>query len=349
MTDKKKLLFIGENSVTDAIRCKLPAVFLSNDEYAEVSYGIVDWRRDNPIPDGDMDAVIFSRPHADSMVMAYKRMGIPVIVDMDDDFHAIPEDHPGYRWVGKGSQLAIDKMENCLYLADHLIVTTDELSDRMQKYLRKGTRTTVIPNGWSSANPHWLSKRSGYTDKVVIGWGGTITHREDFQMCVQPLRRVLREHTDVMVCIAGDPDIYHMMLKVPEKQKLFIPMVAYDEYPITIGYFDIMLAPLINDHFNNAKSDIKLIDAGAMGIPYIASNMPVYKAWFDGDGNKAGLITSDDQWYENIKYLVQNKEIREKMGKAGKGAVKKRDMINLGNLWRDTIEEVIEANKENLR
>jgi glycosyltransferase involved in cell wall biosynthesis len=123
-------------------------------------------------------------------------------------------------------------------------------------------------------------------------------------------------------------------------------MVPYDQYPITVGYFDIMLAPLINDHFNNAKSDIKLIDAGAMGIPYVASNIPVYKEWFDGDGNKAGLLSPDDQWYENMKYLVQNKEIRDNMGRAGKKAVKKRDMINLGELWLETIDKVIKDNEE---
>jgi hypothetical protein len=63
---KKKVLFIGENSVTDAIRCKLPAIYLSDAKYAEVSYGVVDWRKNESSGDGDMDAVVFSRPLFDN-------------------------------------------------------------------------------------------------------------------------------------------------------------------------------------------------------------------------------------------------------------------------------------------
>jgi glycosyltransferase involved in cell wall biosynthesis len=353
MTDEskevRKVLFIGENSVSDAIRCKLPAVELSKMQYADVSYNVLPWHEDPPPPIAGLDAVVFSRPHHDTLLMAYKRMGVPTIVDMDDDFRAIPESHPGYKWVGMGNTHYMTKLENCISLGDRLVVTTDELKERLVNY-RMGDYNSihVIPNGWSSRDPHWLDKRSIYKDRIILGWGGTITHREDFQMIVGPVKQILREYPETMICIAGDTEIYQMFATVKEKQKLFVPMVPYEMYPITLSLWDIMLVPLLNNHFNCAKSDIKLVDAGAMGIPYIASNMPVYWDWPGPDLDSPGLIVDDDAWYAAIKSLVIDEDKRKKMGKAGKKASRTREMMELGLLWRDVIEETIQDLDEGL-
>lgn len=347
MTDENKEMlkvqFIGENSVSDAIRCMLPAVELAKMQFADVSYNVIPWQNEPPPPIAGLDAVIMSRPHHDTLLMAYKRMGVPVVVDMDDDFRAIPENHPGYQYVGEGNPYMLAKLENCINLANRLVVATEELKERLVNH-RMGAFDSihVIPNGWSSRDPHWLDRRSIYKDKIIIGWGGTITHREDFQMCVKPLKKIMREHPEVIICIAGDPEIYQMFATVQEKQKLFVPMVPYDLYPITLSLWDILLAPLLNSDFNMAKSDIKLVDAGAKGIPYVASDMPVYRPWHKGEGNFAGILSNDDDWYENLKYLIlAGKEGREKMGKAGKKAATTREMIELGPLWKNVIELAI--------
>jgi glycosyltransferase involved in cell wall biosynthesis len=340
----RKLLFVGENSVSDAVRCKLPAIELSKMQYADVSYNVLDWRKDPPPPIGGLDAVIFSRPHHDTLLMAYKRMGVPVIVDMDDDFRAIPESHPGYQWVGQGNPHLLTKLENCLHLADRMIVTTEELKERMVKH-RMGDYDSihVIPNGWSSRDPHWLDVRSIYTDRIVIGWAGTITHREDFQMCVAPIKRILREYPNTMICVGGDPEIYRMFATSPEKQKLFVPMVPYEMYPVTMSQWDILLAPLLDNHFNRAKSDIKLVDAGAKGIPYIASSMSAYNDWPHG-----GVRVKDDEWYTAIKAFVEDKDMRDEYAKEGRKVAKTREMMELGPMWRDVIEETIQDLDEGL-
>lgn len=345
MTDEmKNILFVGENSVSDAIRCQLPAMALSNMGYAKVSYAVTHPREQTPAVMPGFDAVIFSRPHHDTLLMAYKRMGVPVIVDMDDDFHSIPEEHPGYKWVGMGDPLIMTKLENCIALADHVIVTTEELKERIMQFrLDNMDNIHIIPNGWSMANEYWMSKRSINKDRIVIGWGGTITHREDIQMCVQPVKKILRENPKAMISIAGDPNIYRMFATVKENQKNFIPMVPYDMYPMTLSHWDIMLVPLLNNRFNNAKSDIKLVDAGARGIPYIASDMPVYQNWPGG-----GVLAADDEWYEALKLLVENEDIRQDYAKDGKKAAKQREMVNLAEDWKNTIELAIADGEEDL-
>jgi glycosyltransferase involved in cell wall biosynthesis len=312
-------------------------------KYAQVSYGSVANKEDlRTLP--NLDAVIFSRPHQDTLLMAYKRMGVPVIVDMDDDFHSIPESHPGYKYVGFGDPIMMTKLENCIALADHLVVTTEELRKRMSKFRGDSYENIhIIPNGWSMRDPYWMSNRSIFKNRIVIGWGGTITHREDFQMCIQPIKKILREHPEAMISIAGDPEIYRLFATVKEKQKMFFPMFPYDLYPIVLSCWDIMLAPLLNDEFNKAKSDIKLVDAGAKGIPFIASDMPVYQEW-----TKGGVLAKDDEWYEALKLLVENEDIRKGYGADGKKASRIREMLELGEKWREVIDLAITDAEEDL-
>ena len=128
---------------------------------------------------------------------------------------------------------------------------------------------------------------------------------------------------------------------VKESQKLFIPMAPYHLYPLTLAMWDVMLVPLRNMDFNAAKSDIKLVDAGAKGIPFIASDVPVYRDWPHG----GKTISNDDLWYETIELFIKDKATYDNCVQLGKREAKKRDMIELHDLWRDVIENAIEENE----
>ncbi len=328
----KRILFVGEGTVSDDVRCKLPAVELSKRGY-EVAYLQLAYRDNTPSPQADFDCVIFSRPHHTDLVTAYKRLGIPVIVDMDDDFHSIPETHPGYKHVGKGDLIYLMKLENCLYLADLLTITTNELKSRLSQF---NQNTMLIPNGWSSGNFNWLVKRSRYRDNFIFGWAGTITHRADFQQVVAPMRAILKKHKNTMIMIGGDPEIYNIFANTPQDQKLFIPQVSYDNWPTMLAHMDVMLVPLLDDEFNRAKSDIKLVDSGAKGIPFIASNMPVYQDWPGG-----GVLVYENEWFTAMDRMVSEPDYRKELSLEGRRLAQNRDMLVLVDKWVQAVEHVI--------
>jgi hypothetical protein len=329
-----KILFVGEGTVSDAVRCQLPGFHLNKLGF-EVDFTALEYREGTLVPLMGYDAIVFSRPHHDSLITAYRRLGIPVIVDMDDDFHAIPEKHPGYKFVGKGDPYYLMKLDNCIYAASLITTATSILRDRL---LPINKNIKVIPNGWSADNFHWLVKRSLYKDRFIIGWGGTITHREDFKMCVHPLMRFIKEYPQAMVCIAGDPEIYNMLKRIPEKQKLFVPMVSYDVYPAMLSLWDVMLAPLLDNEFNQAKSDIKLVDAGAKMIPYICSKMPVYSNW-PGGGFEVGH--ESDEWYGALEYLFTHPDEAKTIARNGHDAARGREMTKMSKVWKEAIEGVL--------
>lgn len=329
-----RVLFIGEATVSDEIRCKLPLQHLAKMGF-EPGYQQIGYTDSKPAPIEGIDVAIFSRPHHDSLIATYQRLGVPVIVDIDDDFEAIPESHPGYNFVGAGDPYYLNKWLNCIHMADLLIVASEELKKR---YEVMNTRCKVIPNGWSADHMSWLVKRNIHKDKLMIGWGGTITHREDFRPCISPIKKILREYPETMVFIAGDYEIYKHFINVAEDRKMFCPMVSYAVYPSMLSMYDILLAPLEDNHFNRAKSDIKLVDACAKGIPFVASNVPTYASdkW-----DQCGIRVEKDGWYNALESLVVDKQLRKSYITNGKAAVKDREMSILAKKWKEAIEEVL--------
>lgn len=339
----RQILLVGEGTVSDAVRLKLPAEEMTRMGVVNPYFLTISMRSLEDATEPNMDAVIFSRPHNYKMIKAYKRQGVKIIVDMDDDFHAIPPEHPGYKYVGKGDPIYLDALERSIGMADLLTVTTQELADRLRQF---NDNIKIIPNGWSVHTPHWNRKHKVSfsiddvhkdLEPVVIGWAGTITHREDFMECYEAVKDILDIYPGTRIYIGGDHEIYRNFKSIPELRKKFFEMVPYNLYPWLLGYFDILLAPLKDNYFNNAKSDIKLVDAGAKGIPYVASDIPIYDSWSDG-GYK---VSSDHEWGDALAELVINKEKRETLGNLGKDLALDREMWVLARQWFDAIRSVL--------
>jgi hypothetical protein len=75
------------------------------------------------------------------------------------------------------------------------------------------------------------------------------------------------------------------------------------------------------------------MEAGAKGIPWIASPIPAFRRW-----NAGGIISeSADEWHLNLRHLVVDAELRHKLGKAGKNAAETREMKQLAGVWLEMI------------
>ena len=79
--------------------------------------------------------------------------------------------------------------------------------------------------------------------------------------------------------------------------------------------YDIGLAPLQDDLFHRSKTNNKFREYGACGIAGIYSNVDVYSSCVVNE--KTGLLVSNsaDSWFEAVARLIENPELREKIGK----------------------------------
>lgn len=320
----QSVFFCGTGEVSAGVRLEVPAQALS----------AAGWRvRVGQVPGADdlaeHETFVFSRPHLApeflESLQTCVRAGKRVIVDLDDDFHRLPPDHPGYAYVGPGNPERLRLLESALAQAESLVVATPALAER---YGLMARRVVVIPNGWNSTNRLW-ARSAKRLAPFVIGWAGTATHRADVAVMKPGVTRFLRENPQALLVIAGDPAIYESFGDLPEAQRLYLPYVPFDDYPYVLAHFDVLLAPLRDDAFNRAKSDIKLVEAGARGIPWVASPLPAYLDWEIG-----GLLAEKpEDWHAALTQLASDTDLRYRLGALGCTKAETRTEAQIGAAW----------------
>jgi Glycosyl transferases group 1 len=65
------------------------------------------------------------------------------------------------------------------------------------------------------------------------------------------------------------------------------------------GDFDLAVAPLVDSRFNRLKSDLKLMEYTALGLPVLASTTGPYQGQ-----HGAVLCDGVDEWYTSIHRMV---------------------------------------------
>lgn len=97
--------------------------------------------------------------------------------------------------------------------------------------------------------------------------------------------------------------------------------------------------PLRNQPYNLSLPDTVLMEAGARGIPWVASPIPAFRRWPGG-----GLICENpDEWHLNLRHLVMDGELRQNLARAGRHAARLREINHLGKLWLEMIGQITAA------
>ncbi len=273
------------------------------------------------------DIVVIQRgyhPSLMEMVTWAKSIGKVIVYEIDDYLQGVTPDNPAWRvWNPAGPHLprALELMQRC----DAMTVTTDRLQ---REYAPFNPNIHVIPNYLDRTlftRPNAKKK-----DKWIrIGYVGASAHQQDLNLLDDVLTKLLRKHTNVRLIVMGID---------PEKAFKKIPHVDYDcphckrkgqfekikGAEITMYFnklsdqgFDIGIAPVVDNAFNNCKSDLKLREYGALGIPVVASDVYPYRQSLKHGKNGYIAKTAED-WYKFLEKLIVNKEQRLKMGKVNK-------------------------------
>jgi glycosyltransferase involved in cell wall biosynthesis len=300
------------------------------------SYGCQVVENDKYIParDPKPDVVITSDPHTNPNLVeslsALSNAGVPIILDLDTDVEHQPVSHHEYSTKGLSTQTRGNAYAAAIDLAD-LISVPSEVQAASLKAITD--QVFVIPDGWSRQNKLW-DKSPAPHGTINIGWAGSSGQLEDLMLVRRFIIRIIREFPNTRIVIIGNPQAYRLFDGLPENRRLYLPLVAHEEFPYLLSQLDILLVPLRNLPYNLSLPDTPLMEAGAKGIPWIASPTPAFRRW-----NAGGLISeSPDEWHLNLRHLVVDAELRNKLGRTGKDIAKTREMNHLADLWLDMIK-----------
>lgn len=282
----------GEHDGCSFYRCQEPARVLAARGHETLSAKLVGL---GTLMSSDV-VVIARATEPEALATAEKLKAMPedhrprLVYELDDDLLSVPDHFPRTIREPLTDPLRRSRILRFMELADRVTVTTEALRSRVHHELGLGAaqdRVRVVPN--------WVPERLVRTElpprpddhddmtgfyRYVVGWQGSATHKADFERCVIPLRRLIRERADTMVTIFG-PD-YARRLRTAAREDTQVDHVAWvpgvEMAVRSLDHLDLGLAPLEANTFNLSKSDLKLKEYAARGVACIATDYGPYRA-----------------------------------------------------------------------
>jgi len=335
----KVLLFIENTGAVAQIRLLSPFDLLKQAGTLDYDLFVMDKPRKFEYDQfQDYSAIIFQRtssPETVELTKQAKRRGVKVIYDIDDNLLQLPEGHPLY---GQFADAAVSgAIKAHLEMADLVTVSSMALWGALAEY---ADNRVVIRNEIDPAIfPEALAKSE---QPVTIGYAAGLTHSADMEQIVPALEGLLEEY---------GPAIKVIFFWLAPEQLQSHPQVEHlGGFPLLQDYaaklhasrLDIGLAPLIDNAFNRAKSDVKYLEYGSQAIAGVYSRSLPYSSVTEG---RTGLFVASadpDEWYERIKFLIDNPAERQRIASnAMLDVTGNRTIKQSAQAWITTLEGLI--------
>lgn len=255
----------------------------------------------------------------------FRKRGIAVVIDMDDDLTCIHPSNPAWRALRPTAKGAFgwDAAQNACRDATLVTVSTDALADRYAPHGRVAVLRNCVPESYLEI-PH--------VDSDIVGWGGSLASHPDDLTTLGPS---MARHTDAggHFRVVGPPDGVKQFLGV-EKNWSSSGGIPIAQWPTQLATdIGIGIAPLADTRFNMAKSWLKAIEYSALGIPWIASPRVEY-ARLHAEG--AGLLAKRPRDWERLCRELANDPIRRKeLSEAGRDVAARFTIERNADLWME--------------
>jgi glycosyltransferase involved in cell wall biosynthesis len=270
----------------------------------------------------------------EAFVHRLRDAGVIVLFEIDDYAHSIRR-VPDHDFARVWDKEALRELDAVMRACDGLIASTPYLA---QQYQDRTPRTWVCRNGIDL--PRYdltLPAR----DDVVIGWAGATGHGGALRPWLGEISAVMDAREDTRFVTIGQPFADELAGRFGERRTLSLPFGPLETYPAAMTHFDVALAPAGDSGFFLAKSDLRWLEASALGIPAIADPV-VYP---DIDHGVTGFhARTPAQAREAMLALAADRELRRGVGQAARTVVREtRSMEAMAPQWAAALGEAAGA------
>lgn len=249
---------------------------------------------------------------------------MPIIMDTDDNVHFVRPSNPGYQSYGPNSEHLEWHKKAVRGVFDGMTVSTDNLRDF---YKKENPKIEVIPNSIDFAVWDKAKKLKKKHKGIRICFNGSSSHWEGSRLIEQPIVKILREFPETTFIIPRVySNIFDSYADLQGRVEYFdwIPLKDFSVKMAKLN-IDIGLAPLADNMFNRAKSNLRWMEFSALEIPVVCSPVEAYKNVVD---KKTGLLALEkEEWYNGIKALILDENLRRTLAKNANDEV--REKFNL--------------------
>lgn len=151
-------------------------------------------------------------------------------------------------------------------------------------------------------------------DEIIVLYGsGTKTHNADFLIAADGIISALIHEKKLRLWIIGELELPNQFEDF-KNQICYFSFRSYDQYMKLLSHADIAIAPLEDIAFNDAKSNIKFLEASILGIVSVCSPRKNFKEIIR-DGENGFIANSTSEWKEKICLLAGNSQLRQRLGR----------------------------------
>jgi len=280
--------------------------------------------------------VRFCHPSMERLARALHDAHVPIVWDNDDDLLTPTKGNPNFkqRQGLQGRDIA-RAMTSMMTLANAVTTPSALLAQRYREV--SGCDARVLENYL----PPMFSalQQGGAAGTVRVGWIAGGEHQRDVDQLHlrERFEALLERHENLFFASVG------VNLGLRRDRYEHTPIVAYGDLPQAIATFDVAIAPLGDTPFNRARSNIKLKEYAAAGVPWLASPIGPYGGLGEQQG---GRLVADEEWEAALEALVVDRGQRVGLGRQGLRWAREHTIEQHAHRWEQTFEDAIAHARE---
>tara|TARA_E500000178_G_C17038933_1_gene765396 strand:- start:21126 stop:22208 length:1083 start_codon:yes stop_codon:yes gene_type:complete len=274
----------------------------------------------NPIVPRNWDIAIMHRPSFNTQfemtLDKLQKYKIPIFGDFDDLIFSYPHANHrpsvinGFESIEE-SRMRVKKHLQAIDCIDGVTVSNTFLKNIFVNSVKEHKQCIQLSNSWHYSwkdkidyekKQQSLKQNLSSREKTIYltYFSGTKTHDSDLAMIEDQLINLTDKEKNLKFLVIGKVSLSK---KLKEKS-LQIKKVPFSKYHQLVSQSHLNIAPLESTFFNNAKSSIKIIEAGFFGIQTVCSPIPEYIS--TPETSRLIAYTWND-WVKQLKQGIQNR------------------------------------------
>ena len=210
------------------------------------------------------------------------------------------------------------KTAKIISMSDLVIAGNQYLAD----YAKHHNDNVIIIPTTINTGEYVKIKPAVQNEQVCIGWSGSITTIKHFEYAIPFLKKLKQKYGNkILIKVIGDESY--------ENAELGIKGIAWNKKDELkeLSSFDIGIMPLPDDEWAKGKCGLKGLQYMALEIPCVMSPVGVNSEIVQ-DGISGFLAKDENEWIEKISLLIENPELRKKIGTEARKTVEEKYSVN---------------------
>jgi len=233
----------------------------------------------------------------------------PMVLDLDDATF-VPYVSPTYgRWIRPLKWFG--KTDRLIAWADAVIAGNRRIADYARE---RGKPVLLLP---TIVDTDRFTPKAEPGEPPVLGWIGSHSTFRYLQQILPVLEELGRRFAFRLLVVGGTEPIRLRTVAV-ENRRWTLEREVEDFRSLDIGLY-----PLGEDEWAMGKSGLKAIQYMAVGIPTVASAVGAVTEIVE-DGVTGFLVRSPEEWYDRLRVLLENPQLRRDMGRAARQVAVRR-------------------------